>query len=251
MACNELLNNVTHKDLRVATHFGSEFGDNVGMVPAYATEFAELQREYPILFRRDADSNAFQAVVLLGFAKDENLYLDGDQWNASYVPGHVARGPFMIGFQQQQVDGELRQEPVVHVDVDHPRVTAGRGEAVFLPQGGNSPYLEHITVVLRGIQDGLKAGKQMFAALDELGLIQPVNLDVRLDDEVGVKLTGLHGIDRERLQSLEAEALHRLNTAGWLEGTYLVLASMQNMRRLMAEKQRRLRQERGSAAGTA
>jgi hypothetical protein len=249
MARYELLNNVTHKDLRVATHFGPEFGDGVGMVPAYLTEFAELQREYPILFRQDPENGGYQAVALLGFARDENLYLEGNRWNASYVPGHIARGPFLIGFQERQVDGELRREPVIHVDVEHARATAGKGEAVFLPQGGNSPYLEHITSVLRGIRDGVEAGKRMLSELDALGLIQPLGLEVRLDEEVGVKLTGLHGIDRERLQALDAEALHRLNVAGWLEGAYLVLASMHNMRRLMAEKQRRLRQERGAVTG--
>jgi hypothetical protein len=251
MARFELLNNVAHKDLRVATHFGPEFGDALGMVPAYATEFAELQREYPIFFRRDPDSGGYQAVALLGFSAEENLFLDGRRWNASYIPGYISRGPFSIGFQEQQVDGELRREPVIHIDVEHPRVTAGRGEAIFLPQGGNSPYLEHVTGVLRGIRDGVEAGNTMFNELDSLGLIQPVGLDVRLDEEVGVNLKGLHGVDRERLQSLDAESLHRLNGAGWLEGAYLVLASMQNMRRLMAEKQRRLRQERAAVTGVA
>ena len=46
---------------------------------------------------------------------------------------------------------------------------------MFLPQGGNSPYLEHIATVLRGIRDGVEAGRAMFAAFDALGLIQPVN----------------------------------------------------------------------------
>ena len=251
MARYELLNNVTHKDLRVASHFGPEFGDGIGIVPAYATEFAELQREYPIFFRQDTENGGYQAVVLLGFAPDENLFLDGNRWNASYVPGHIARGPFLIGMQEQQIDGELRPEPVILVDVENPRASAGEGEAVFLPQGGNSPYLEHVTQLLRGIRDGTEAGKVMFAELDSLGLIQPVDLDVRLDAEAGVNLTGLYGIDRERLQSLDAESLHRLNAAGWLEGAFLVLASMQNMRRLMAEKQRRLRQEDGAATGVA
>lgn len=251
MARYELLNNIAHKDLRVATHFGSEFGDVVGLVPAYPTEFAELQREYPIFFRQDPDDSGYQAVALLGFAPDENLFLEGSRWNASYVPGHIARGPFSIGFQEQQIDGELRPEPVIHVDVEHARVTAGKGEAVFLPQGGNSPYLEQVTKILRGIRDGVEAGKVMFAELASLGLIQPVDLEVRLDEEIGVNLKGLHGIDRERLQSLDGDSLQRLNAAGWLEGAYLVLASMQNMRRLMAEKQRRLRQERGAVTGVA
>jgi hypothetical protein len=119
-----------------------------------------------------------------------------------------------------------------------------------MPHGGHTPYLEHIITVLRGLRDGTEAGKAMFAAFDSMGLIQPIDLDVKFDDKHGVKLAGLYGIDRERLAALDADSLHRLNQAGYLEGAYLVLASMHNVRRLMAEKQRRLQQQAdaGSAA---
>ncbi len=239
----ELLNNVAHRDLRVATRFGREFGDDIGLVPAYPTEFAELQREYPIFLRRERGSDAWQAVALLGFDANENLFLHEGRWNAAYLPGAIARGPFLIGFQERRVDGELRQEPMIHVDVEHARIAQYEGEAVFLPQGGNSAYLEHITTVLRGIHDGIEAGKAMYAAFDSLGLIQPVNLELQLDAQHRVNLAGLHGIDRERLAALDADALHGLHRAGWLEGLYLLLASLHNLRRLMAEKQRRLRQQ--------
>ena len=242
MARYELLNNITHKDLRVLTRFGREFGDDTGMVTAFPTEFAELQREYPIFFRREQGSGDWQAIALLGLDAKENLFLQDGRWNATYLPGAVAKGPFLIGFQERHVDGELRREPVIHVDMDHPRVGTNEGEAVFLSHGGNSPYLEHISTVLRGIRDGVDAGKAMFRAFDELGLIQPMTLEVQLDESHRVSLAGLHGIERERLAELDADALHRLNRAGYLEGAYLVLASLQNLRRLMAEKQRRLRQ---------
>ncbi len=245
MARYELLNNIAHRDLRVSTRFGAEFGDDVGMVQAFPTEFAELQREYPIFFRKDA-AGEFQAVALLGFDRQENLFLNQGNWNAYYLPGIVARGPFLIGFQEQQVDGQLRNEPVIHVDLDHPRIVAGQGEPVFLTHGGNSPYLEHVITVLRGINDGLQGGKEMFAAFQALELIQPVALEVRFDANHAVNLTGLHGIDRERLAALDAASLHDLHRAGWLEGAYLVLASLHNMRRLIAEKQRRLREQEGS-----
>ena len=245
MARYELLDNIAHHDLRVSTRFGAEFGDDIGMVQAFPTEFAELQREYPIFFRKDAAGD-FQAVALLGFDPRENLFLHHGGWNAGYLPGAVARGPFLIGFQEQQVDGQLRTQPVIHVDLDHPRVLAGQGEPVFLPQGGNSPYLEHVITVLRGINDGVQAGREMFAALQALDLIQPVTLDVRFDAEHGTNLTGLYGIDRDRLAALDADALSGLHRAGWLEGVYLVLASLYNMRRLIAEKQRRLREEAGA-----
>lgn len=242
----EMLNNVAHKDLRVATRFGAAYGDDIGMVPAYPTEYAELVREYPIFFRKDEDGE-YRSVVLLGFSVNENLFLEGEQWKATYLPAHVARGPFLIGFQEQNVDGELRREAVINVDLDHPRVNYEEGEAVFLPQGGNSPYLEHVTTMLRGIRDGMEGGKAMYAAFDSLGLIQPLTLDIKFDDEHGANVTGLLGIDRERLAALDAESLHSLHRSGYLEGAYLVLASMHNVRRLMAEKQRRLSLEEVAA----
>ena len=249
MARYELLNNVTHKDLHVVTRFGREFGDDVGMLPAFPTEWAELHREYPIFFRKDRGSDDWQSVALLGFEQKENLFLQDERWNATYLPGAVARGPFLIGFQEQSVAGELRREPVLHVDLEHPRVTFGKGEGtpVFQPHGGHSPYLQHIIEVLRGIRDGAEASKPMFAAFDSLGLIQPVSLDVQFDDQHRVNVGGLHGIDRERLAALDAASLHRLHAAGYLEGAFLVLASMHNVRRLMAEKQRRLRHEAAAA----
>jgi len=242
MARYEMLNNVAHKDLRVATRFGAAYGDNIGMVPAYPTEYAELVREYPIFFRKNEDGE-YQSVVLLGFDTNENLFLDGEQWKATYLPAHIARGPFLIGFQEQDIDGQSRREAVINVDMDHPRVNLEEGEAAFLPKGGNSPYLDQIGTLLRGIRDGMEGGKAMYAAFDALGLIQPLTLDIKFNDEHGANVTGLLGIDRERLAALDAESLHALHRSGYLEGAYLVLASMHNVRRLMAEKQRRLSQE--------
>lgn len=238
----ELLNNINHKDVRVRTYFGAEFGDQVGMVQAYPTEFAELQREYPIFFRKDPQG-AYHAVVLLGFAEDENLFLQDDRWTASYLPGAVARGPFLIGFQEQTVDGQLRSEPVIHVDLEHPRVSRGEvpGQPLFMPHGGNSPYLDYIARVLHGIDVGVRANEDMFAALDIAGLIRPMDLEVRVTEDYVAKVTGLHGIDRDALAALGGEALQELHRKGWLEGAYLVLASVNNVSRLIAEKQRRLR----------
>jgi len=246
----EMLNNIAHRDLRVATDFGSAFGDAVGMVPAYPSEFAELQREYPIFLRRDAATGEWQSVVLLGFEQHENLYLQDGRWNASYLPGAAAKGPFLIGVQENRIDGTLTQEAVLHVDLDHPRVTAMQGEPVFLPQGGNTPYLDHIAGVLRGIHEGHAFGAAMFAELDAKGLIHPITLDVQVAQEHRVGVNGLHAIDRDRLAQLDGPALAELNRAGYLEGAYLMLASLHNMRRLIAEKQKRLRlQDAAAAAG--
>jgi hypothetical protein len=247
MARYETLNNIAHRDLRVATGFGPQFGDAVGMVPAYPSEFAELQREYPIFLRRDTATGQWQSVVLLGFEQHENLFLQDGRWNASYLPGAVAKGPFLIGFQEQQVDGLPTREAVMHVDLDHPRVGTLAGEPVFLPQGGNTAYLDHIATVLRGIHDGNTFGSEMFAAFDANELIQPITLDVQIDPQHRVAVNGLYGIDRDRLARLDGTALAALNGAGYLEGAFLMMASVHNMRRLIAEKQRCLRLQDATA----
>lgn len=244
----EMLNNIAHRDLRVLTDFGAEFGDAVGMVPAYPSEFAELQREYPIFLRRDATTGAWQSVALLGFEQHENLYLQDGRWNASYLPGAAAKGPFLIGFQDAGFDGDAAGETVIHVDLDHPRVSVVQGQPVFLPHGGNTPYLDHIAAVLRGIHEGVTFAAGMFTALDAHGLVQPTTLDVQIDTAHRVSVSGLHAIDRDRLSQLDGDALAALNRSGYLEGAYLMLASLHNMRRLIAEKQRRLRAQDAPAA---
>jgi hypothetical protein len=241
MTRHAVLNNIAHKDLRVITRYGAEFGDNAGTVLTFPTEYAEVQRDYPIFFRKDAATGEYQSVALLGFEKSENLFLDDGRWNASYVPGVIARGPFLIGFQEQQVEGEWRVEPVIHVDLDHPRIARNEGEPVFLPQGGHSPYLQHVVTVLRGIRDGIEIGKAMFAAFTALDLIEPLKLEVKLDEQQGYSVLGMHTISRQKLQELDGAALANLNRAGFLEGAYLVLASMNNVKKLMAMKQRKLR----------
>lgn len=247
MPRHALLNNIDHKDLRVIQRFGAEFGDDVATVVTFPTEYADVQREYPIFFRKDAGTGEYQSVALLGFQKGENLFLESGRWNAHYLPGIVARGPFLIGFQERQIDGELRKEPVIHVDLDHPRVSYTEGEAVFLPGGGNSHYLDHIADVLRGIRDGIELSKAMFAAFTALDLIEPVKLEIKLTAEETYSLEGLHTINQQKLRALDGDALLRLNQAGFLQGAFLVAASVGNVRKLMAIKQRR--QQTGSRGG--
>jgi hypothetical protein len=239
MARYELLNNVAHQDLRVMLRYGAEFGDNVATVVTFPTEFADLQREYPIFFRKDPKTGEFQSVALLGLQEGENLFLEGGRWNANYLPGIVARGPFLIGFQEQQVDGAMRKEPVIHVDLDHPRVSRTEGQPVFLPRGGNSPLLEHVATILRGIHQGLEVSKAMFAEFTRLELIEPVKLEVNVSDSERYALAGLHTINQEKLRALDGDSLVQLHRSGFLQGAYLVIASLGNVKSLMAVKQRR------------
>ena len=239
MTKHVMLNNIQHKNVRVITRRGAEFGDNVGTVVTYPTEFADIQREYPIFFRKDAKTGEYVAIALLGLAQDENLFLEGDRWDASYVPALIAKGPFLIGFQEREEGGELRREPMIHIDLDHVRVSETEGEPLFQENGTNSGYLNSVVSIMSGINDGLAYNNAMFSAFSSLGLIEPLKLEINLDPETKYDLLGLHTISEQKLNNLSAEDLHKLHRSGFLYGAFLVLASLNNLGRLVERKLRR------------
>jgi hypothetical protein len=228
-----LLNNVDHHDLRVITRRGAEFGDAVNQVMVFPTEFESVQREYPIVFRRDGEG-ALRPVALLGLARDENLFLDGDGgWRASYVPALLRRGPFSIA-APETAEGE----PMIRVDLVDPRVSRSEGTPVFLPHGGNSPYLEQVTDVLRTIYVGHHLLEPMTAAFESAGLLRPVNLEARVGEGEVYAVSGALAIDRDRLAALAADELAALHTGGFLQAAFLAAASLGNMQRLVELKAR-------------
>lgn len=233
MANNVLLNNVSHQNLKVISRFGAEFGDNVGSVLVFPTEFIELQKEYVILFRKNADTRGFHASVLLGLGQNENFFLNANLesgWNAGYIPAVIAKGPFLIGFQAQEPNAG--KTPVIHIDLDHPKVSKEKGAALFLELGGNTPYLEHIASVLNIIHQGMAVQDRMFALFAELDLIEPIDIDIDLNNGQRYQLTGNYTINEEKLHSLGGDQLERLNKSGFLQLAYAVIASMTNIRRL-------------------
>jgi hypothetical protein len=227
-----LLNNVDHAELRVVTRHSAAFGDNINQVLVFPTEFEDIQREYPILFTRDANG-MFQAVALLGLDRDENLFLDESRgWQARYVPAARQTGPFVIGMGGS--------EPMIRIDPAHPRVSNDEGEPLFLRHGGNSPYLEYTAGVLRTIYTGIELMQPMFDAFEQEGLIVPVELGVQVNEERHYTLADHHIISAERLGALGGDALERLHRAGFLYPAFLIVASMDNMNRLIALKNARL-----------
>lgn len=233
-----LLDNVTHKDLRVRTGYSAEFGDNINSALIFPAEFAHVQREYPIFFRKDLAGD-LHAVALLGLDRDENLFLDETGWHGRYVPAVRQRGPFLIGFRNKDVDGDVVREPVVHVDLDHPRISETEGEPVFLRHGGNSPCLERVSQTLQIIYKGTEYAKRMFAAFEEAGLIEAMDVEIQLGDRVKYKLPGFFTVSQERLAELDGTELERLHKPGYLHLAMLVVTSLGNVSWLIELKNRR------------
>jgi hypothetical protein len=222
-----------HKDLRVITGRGAAWGDDVMLSLTFPLEFRDVQAHYPIVFRKTGDAARYEALALFGFEEGENLFLGagGAGWDATYVPLAVQRQPFLIGRRGDQLG--------IHIDLDHPRVHATDGEALFLRYGGTSEYLERVNGMLAAIHEGMQGMPAFIQALEENGLLEPFAADIELNDGSRHRLEGFETINEERLLALPGATLERLNRAGHLQAIHMAMASLTHLRDLIARKERR------------
>jgi hypothetical protein len=156
--------------------------------------------------------------------------LSAQGWDASYLPLAIERLPFYIG---RDGDGL-----VVHIDLDSPRVSQDTGEAVFLPQGGNTEFLERVNSMLLAIHQGLQGTPALVAALMEHNLLEAFVLEVQQTNGTRLQLSDFYTVHEERLQALSGDALQRLSQAGHLQAAYMALASLSQIRALVERHHR-------------
>ncbi|WP_418358530.1 SapC family protein [Shewanella basaltis] len=233
MSQHVLLNSIDHKDLKVNTRRSAALGDNLWYSVTFPQEFRSIQAHYPIFFHKDAATGQFYSVALFGFAQNENLFLSDAGWNATYVPLTVRRQPFLIGQQTVREDGVERLQRVIHIDLDHPRVSQTEGEALFLPYGGNTPLLDEVGEMLEVIHHGLIDSQRFIETLIEYQLLESFTLDIELDNGKKHQMIGFYTINENTLAELSAEALAQLHQQGYLQAIYMALASQSKVRDLL------------------
>ena len=239
MANHQLLDNVTHQHVKIITDQRPGLGDEQSYTRLMLSELRAAQSSFPLFFRKQSETGQFEIIAMFGLAEQENLFIDNSGWHAHYLPLTLQRRPFLIGFQASDDPAYPEDKPVVHIDMDSPRVNDTEGEAIFLPQGGQSPYLQHISSVLKAIHQQNPLTQPFVEALQELQLIEAVDLKIQLDDGNNIELGGLYTVHEEQLKELPQEQLFSLHQKGYLEAIYMMMASVQNLSTLIAMKNRR------------
>ena len=225
-----------HRDLAIRTERAAALGDAQMCCITVPTEFRAVQGTYPILFRLSDTRDRFTALAMFGFENGENLFLDGDRWDARYRPLAMEIQPFLIG-------GSATHEGPgqVHIDLSSPRISATKeGTRLFDELGQPTPYLDRIAGQLGMLDEGYRAAPAFFAALQRYDLLEPFTLDVTLDDGARNRLVGFHIIDEDRLAALDGAALADLHAGGHLEPMYMAIASLAHLGDLVDRRNRRL-----------
>ena len=237
MSAHAILAADSHRDLRVRTGRSAAHGDAEMSCMTVPDEFRRVQADYPILFRLDPERDRFTALAMFGFDNGENLFLDGARWDAGYVPLAIEIRPFLIGGTPGAAGNQ------VHVDMASPRIAGGgddEGVRVFDAAGNATPYLEAMVEKLSALDAGYRGADEFFAALRRHRLLEPLTLEITLDDRSTNRLVGYHVIDEARLAALDAAALGELNAADHLMPIFMALASLGKLRDLIARKNERV-----------
>ncbi len=234
MSQHAVLDPATHRDLRVRMEPGADLGDQVMSCIAVPNEFRQVQADFPILFHKNQETGAFNAVALFGFENGENLFLENDKWNAGYRPLALSIQPFLIG-RSRDADGVAQ----VHIDMEHVRTDDAEGVRVFDESGQATPYLEDVAEKLGRLDAGYRASEGFFAALKRWDLLEPFTLEVTLNDGAKRSLVGFHILNEDRIRGLDGAALGELHAAGYLMPIFMALASLSHITDLVARKNAR------------
>lgn len=233
------LNNVDHQNIRVRSPRDCSFEAGTLQTLAFAPEFSDLQRHYPIIFRRSIDG-VIRPVAVLGLAEKENLFIDdGGNWrHGTYIPAGIQRGPFALALTDDE-------PPRVLIDLEHPCVSREAGESLFLEQGGNTRFLDGVITTLGLIFAGERQADALIAAFEAAGLLQPANLQVRVSEDEIYAISNVLIVTDSSLQTLSEDALLGLHRSGFLTHAIHAASSLNNLQRLADLKASRTQADKG------
>jgi hypothetical protein len=222
------LSKETHKSLKVDARAAAAYGDNQRFTHVIAKEFPLLVVHYPILFSKDANTGEFHCGVMLGFDEGENLFLEEWRDLEYYRPLGLQRVPFYA------------QGPDVAIDLDHPRVGAEGGIALFTEFGEPTRYLQRILWAFQDLSSGMAVTRSFVTSLLQLRLIEPICLEAEFEDGTTRDCAGLYTVNQEALSALPDQTVVELFRLGYLRLIHFMIASLKQFPVLARKKNGRL-----------
>ena len=201
-------------------------------IPLTVDEFAQAQRNFPIIF--SAGDNSVP-LALMGLNEGINVFFDaeGAQVDDAYVPAYIRRYPFLLArLKPDSEDMSLCFDPSCDVIGEF-----ADGEALF----ANGEPSEHTKSLLQFCEQFEQAGARTQAFMDEIaqaGLLMDGEVAIQQNDKPDQPYIyrGFRMINQEKLREVEADKLKQWNEIGLLPLIYAHLFSLDLMRVIFAKQ---------------
>lgn len=177
------------RDIKFTELDNYSFAAQQYLCPVFLQELPKLVGEYFICF---PDNNSGLPHVLLGFERNQNLYVAADgSWKATYIPAYIRRYPFALG----RIPGHASDEFTLAADMDAPHFRQTGGAALFYPDGQPTAILEEKISLLRFIENQKHETQEAVRELEYSGLFR----SEQVRGPKGQRVSGLRGIEKIRL----------------------------------------------------
>lgn len=202
-----------------------------------AVEFGDVARDAPIVFVQAGDDDdgkpAFAPIAVLGLVKEQNLFVEGTQWRAQYLPAALRAYPFAIGRLDEQ-------KYAVCFDAACSALSGTDGEAMFTAQGEPTDFMKNIQAQLERLETEIQRTRLMCRRLRDLGLLREMRYDATLPDGSKLAVDGFYMVDDQKLNTIPDEVVVELHKTGILGLAHAHFVSLGHMNKLLDWHVRRL-----------
>ena len=221
-----------HGAKRVKTIENFDFAKNVNMASIMVHEFSRAASLYPIVFVEEKRKDKFVPVVLLGLEEGENLFIQEDKWQVSYIPAIIRRYPFALAKTEEE--GRF----TVCIDEQSDLINEYEGQALFNDNGEQAELMERVKRYLVELQQMDQFTEGFCKYLSEKNMFTPMNLKVRIGQELR-NIKGAYIINEERLNSLSDETFLEMRAKKYIPVVYAHLSSLSQIERLLSFKEKK------------
>jgi hypothetical protein len=222
-----------HRNVKIKTIQNFDFVKDTNMASIMVHEFSRAASIYPIVFVEDRQKDRFSPVVLLGLEANENLFVQGDKWQASYIPAIIRRYPFALAGTGTE------DRFVVCIDDQSDLVNEGEGQPLFTSTGEPEAIMERVKRYLTELQQMAKFTEDFCKYMAEKNMFTPLNMKVRIANEVR-NITGAYIVNEERLNALSDESFLEMKAKRYVPAIYSHLSSLPQIERLIGFKDKKL-----------
>lgn len=224
------LNPALHSQLRV--RIAPEFENSIGqqVLPITVFEFSRAGNDCPVVFVKNSETGQFQAVMLLGLSRDENLMYRDGQWQGTYVPEVLRMGPFKLIRPNAEAD-----VGAVGLDLDSKLVGEGEGEPLFDAEGKPTEFLQEARKALETYYQQSHATHAFLSLLVQQDLLTQQTLTMDIEGEK-VQIEGIYLVDDRKISELPDDVALDYYKRGFLQAAYAHLMSLRQASRLASMK---------------
>jgi len=216
------------KDFSVLPMKSYKFSKDLIFVPLLQNEVAKAAFDYPVLVAK-TEEGCFP-VSLLSLRVNDNLFINGNgAWEKEfYVPSFMKTYPFIVS------KPEWNQQSRVMYDKAYSGINKKQNDAIEIIKDAK------LTQTGQKVMDKLKEHyanfektKQIFALIDDLGLLKEMDVKILSKDTTQQHLfKGFYQVDADKLNKLDDENLLKLARSGILNLINFHLASLGNVQKL-------------------